>query len=210
MAAAPTHATADRLVASAREMLDEQGLEGLTLRAIARRARVSHGAPRRHFPSLASLLSAVGATGFRDLIAAIDAQLATLDPAADARTRLGASGRGYVTYAVEHPGVFGIMFRPERLDRDDPVYQAAGADSFRQLEELVAAAQHEGFCPDVDTTRLSSVVWTIVHGLADLWIHGCGLPGADPSFGLDEFLELSQSLMLGSAGHSVTHSRRAS
>jgi AcrR family transcriptional regulator len=210
MAAATTHATADRLVASAREMLDQQGLEGLTLRAIARRAHVSHGAPLRHFPSLASLLSAVAAAGFRDLIAAIDAQLAALPQGADARTRLAASGRGYVTFAVGNPGVYSVMFRPERLDPEDPVFQAAGSDSFGQLEELVAAAQAEGFRPDVDVTRLSSFVWTTVHGLADLWIRGRGLPGADASFGLEEFLELSQSLVLGPAGHAVTHSRRAS
>ena len=36
-------------------------------------------------------------------------------------------------------------------------------------------------------------MWTTVHGLADLWIHGGGLPGADATFGLDEFIALSQS-----------------
>jgi AcrR family transcriptional regulator len=212
MVAPPVHATADRLVTSAREMLDEQGLEGLTLRAIARRARVSHGAPLRHFSSLASLLAAVAATGFRDLVAAVDEQLDALDPGADALGRLAAAGRGYVGYAVGHPGVFGIMFRPERLDTEDTVYVQAAADSFQQLEDLVAAAQTEGFRPDVDVTRLSSVVWTTVHGLADLWIRGRGLPGADASFGLDEFVELSQSLVLGGAGQSVTVNvdRRAS
>jgi AcrR family transcriptional regulator len=211
-AAAPAHhATAERLVASAREMLDHDGLEGLTLRAIARRARVSHGAPLRHFPSLAALLSAVAATGFRDLIAAVDAQLADVAPGADARSRLAASGRGYVTFASRHPGVFSVMFQPERLDVADPVYLAAGADSFHQLEELVAAAQAEGFHPNVDPTRLSSVVWTTVHGLAVLWIRGRGLPGADPSFGLDEFLDLSQSIVLGPpAAHAVNQDRRVS
>jgi AcrR family transcriptional regulator len=208
-AAAP-HATAERLVASAREMLDRDGLEGLSLRAIARRARVSHGAPLRHFPSLAALLSAVAATGFRDLIAAIDAQLAGLGPGADARRRLAASGRGYVTFATDHPGVFSVMFQPERLDVDDPVYLAAGADSFHQLEGLVAAAQAEGFHPRADVTRLSSVVWTTVHGLAVLWIRGRGLPGAGPSFGLDEFLDLSHSLVLGIDEHSTDHTRRVS
>jgi AcrR family transcriptional regulator len=210
MGRAEPHATADRLVTSAREMLDEQGLEGLTLRAIARRAHVSHGAPLRHFPTLAALLAAVAATGFRDLVAAVDAQLAGVPPGADAHTRLAASGRGYVTYAVGHPGVFGIMFRPERLDPEDPVYVAAAAESFHQLEELVAAAQAEGFHPHVDVTRLSSVVWTTVHGLADLWIRGGGLPGADETFGLDQFLELSQSIVLGAAGHAVNLDRRVS
>ena len=67
-------------------MLDEQGLDGLTLRAIARRAGVSHGAPLRHFPTLAALLSAVAAQGFRELIAAVDAQIDQLPDGASAPT----------------------------------------------------------------------------------------------------------------------------
>ena len=48
--------TRDHLVATARRLLDAEGLEPLTLREIARRGGLSHGAPLRHFPSLAALL----------------------------------------------------------------------------------------------------------------------------------------------------------
>jgi AcrR family transcriptional regulator len=203
------HATAARLVASARAMLDEQGLEGLTLRAIARRAHVSHGAPLKHFRSLAALLAAVAAGGFRDLIAAVDEQLTRLPAGADARVRLAAAGRGYVAFATANPGVFNLMFRPERLASEDRDYVAAAAASFGQLEGLVAAAQAEGFRADVDSTRLASVVWTTVHGLADLWLRGGGLPGADATFGLDDFVALSQSIVLGEpAGRPTTGPRR--
>jgi AcrR family transcriptional regulator len=191
------HATAQRLVDSARLMLDEQGLEGLTLRAIARRAKVSHGAPLRHFPSLASLLSAVATEGFRDLIAAVDSHTGGLAPGARAIDRLAAAGRGYVHFAIANPGVFTIMFRPERLDTTDPVFGAVAYESFQQLQDIVAEAQLEGFQPNVNVNRLASVTWTTVHGLADLWIRGRGLPGADDTFGLDEFITLSQSMVLG-------------
>jgi AcrR family transcriptional regulator len=192
--AAPS--TAAVLVDSARAMLDEQGLDGLTLRAIARRAGVSHGAPLRHFPTLAALLSAVAAQGFRELIAAVGEQIAARDEGATALDRLAAAGRGYVHFAVGAPGVFTVMFRPERLDPSDPAFAAAGYDSFHQLETIVGEAQREGFHPDVDVTRLASVVWTTVHGLADLWIRGGGLPGAGATFGLDDFIALSQSLVI--------------
>jgi AcrR family transcriptional regulator len=181
-------------------MLDERGLDGLTLRAIARRAGLSHGAPLRHYPSLASLLAAVAADGFEELIAAVDAQTGALAAGAPALTRLAAAGRGYVTFAIGSPGVFTVMFRPERVDGTDPAYVAASVASFGQLQEIVAAAQAEGFHPDVDVTRLASVMWTTMHGLADLWVRGGGLPGADPSFGLDDFIALSQSIVLGVGG----------
>jgi AcrR family transcriptional regulator len=189
--------TAVVLVDSARAMLDEQGLDGLTLRAIARRAGVSHGAPLRHFPTLASLLSAVAAQGFRELIISVEEQIAALDDDATALDCLAAAGRGYVHFAVGAPGVFTVMFRPERLDPADATFAAAAHDSFHQLELIVGAAQLEGFHPDVAVTRLASVVWTTVHGLADLWIQGGGLPGTTATFGLDDFIALSQSLMIG-------------
>ncbi len=194
---APGSATATRLVDSARAMLDEQGLDGLTLRAIARRAGVSHGAPLRHFPTLASLLAAVAAEGFRELVGAVDAQTDRLAAGATALERLAASGRGYISFAIGSPGVFTVMFRPERLDVTDPAYVAAASASFQQLQDIVGAAQREGFHPEVDVTRLASVMWTTMHGLAELWLHGGGLPGADETFGLDEFIALSQSIVLG-------------
>jgi AcrR family transcriptional regulator len=195
--AAPTRTTATRLVDSARAMLDEQGLDGLTLRAIARRAGVSHGAPLRHFPTLASLLAAVAAQGFRELIVAVDAQISVLDVDPTALERLAAAGRGYVSFAIGSPGVFTVMFRPERVDVADPTFVEASTTSFLQLQGIVEAAQRDGFHPDVDVTRLASVMWTTMHGLADLWVRGGGLPGADATFGLDEFLALSQSIVLG-------------
>jgi AcrR family transcriptional regulator len=179
-------------------MLDESGLDGLTLRAIARQAGVSHGAPRNHFPTLGSLLAAVAASGFRDLIASVDRHVGALDDHAGARERLAASGRGYVDFAVTNPGVFSVMFRPERLDRSDPAYQEAAIASFGQLAGLVAEAQAAGYQPDVDTTQLASVVWSTVHGLAALWIDGGGsMPGACDGAGLDHFVALSQSIVFG-------------
>ena len=179
-------------------MLDEQGLDGLTLREIARRAEVSHGAPRRHFPTVALLLSAVAADGFRDLYAAIDAEVGALGSGADARARLAAAGRGYVHFAVANPGVFSVMFHPERCERTDEDFATAGAAAFGQLAGLVAAAQAEGFHPDVDTTQLASIVWSTVHGLSVLWIDGgSSMPGAGPGADLDHFVSLSQSIVFG-------------
>ena len=110
--------------------------------------------------------------------------------------RLAAAGRGYVEFAIANPGVFTVMFRPERLDVSDPAFGAVAYESFQQLQDIVGEAQREGFHPDVDVTRLASVMWTTVHGLADLWIRGGGLPGADETFGLDDFIALSQSMVL--------------
>jgi AcrR family transcriptional regulator len=191
----------ERLLQSAREVVASDGLEGLTLRAIARRAGVSHGAPLRHFPTLASLLAALAAEGFGQLIATVDDALASADAAAAAlgtaitpRQRLAVSGRAYVRFAVADPGVYAVMFRPERVDITATEYQRQGEAAFHQLVDLVAAAQADGWQPDRRAEHLAAVLWANVHGLADLTLHG-GLaatvgPDADHLPGLSIALAL--------------------
>ncbi len=193
-----------RLLAAAREVLAAEGLEGLTLRAIARRAGVSHGAPLRHFPTLASLLAALAAEGFDELFATIDAELAAAERDAGPaglgpRRRLGVAGRGYLRFALADPGVFSVTFRPERVDVGDPEYQAAGFRSFQQLVDLVAAAQADGWQPDLPTRDLAAVLWANVHGLATLALHG-GLGGVAGAAPLDRLGPLSSFLVLGPEG----------
>ena len=173
----------ERLLQAARDVVAADGLEGLTLRAIARRAGVSHGAPLRHFPTLASLLAAVAADGFARLIATVEDHLAEADAAAaaagtvlDARRRLAVAGQAYVDFALADPGVFSVTFRPERVDVTDEQYQVQGFASFRQLVELVEAAQADGWRPHLPPDELAAVVWANVHGLAVLTLHG-GLAG---------------------------------
>src|ERR671910_2313110 len=155
-AVSPATSARERLLQAARDVLTDDGLEGLTLRAIARRAGVSHGAPLRHFPSLAALLSAVAAEGFARLVATIDDRLVAADRA----------------FAHADPGVFSVTFRPERVDVSDPEYQTQGYRSFQQLVGLAEAAQAEGWRPDEPAEALAAVLWSHVHGLAVLSLHG--------------------------------------
>ena len=192
---AVTLPTREHLVATARRLLDAEGLEPLTLREIARRGGLSHGAPLRHFPSLATLLSAVAAQGFRELMASVETAVGETPSAASPVERLAAAGRGYVRFALGSPGVFALMFRPERLDPSDAGYREAGTAAFDQLRQLVSAAQASGFLPDVSTTHLAAVVWASVHGLAQLWLQGA-LQGAG-EHELEPTLDVMHRLLLG-------------
>jgi AcrR family transcriptional regulator len=185
----------DRLLAAARLVVARDGLSGLTLRAIAREAGVSHGAPRRHFPTLASLLSGLAAEGFGELVAAV---AAAIDGVEDPRDRIAAAGHGYVRFALAEPGVYTVMFRADLVDTADPAYVEAGLASFEQLAGLVADAQADGWHPGEPRDRLTTVLWANVHGLADLWLHGApqGILGEDA---LDGLLRLSTELSTGRA-----------
>src|SRR5262245_50323453 len=66
-AEAPYHhgALRDALLQAAEKVLERDGLPGLTLRAVAREAGVSHAAPTHHFGDLTGLLSELAAIGYR-------------------------------------------------------------------------------------------------------------------------------------------------
>ena len=182
------------LIAAATAHLDRYGLEGLTLRQIARDVGVSHGAPRRHFAGLAQLLAAVAAAGFDGLTSAVTAQAdASGERGPD---RLRAAGRGYVEFAVANRGAFELMFRPELLDRTDPDYLRASIEAYDTLSTLTAAAQSSGWRADHDHAALTGVLWAGVHGIASLWIQG-SLPLATAIDDLDPFLVMFQSDLAG-------------
>ena len=198
MASAPRTpaATADRLVDVALRLAAREGVEALTLRRIAKRAGVSHGAPLRHFASLADLLSDVAARGFRLLRDAVERSADALPAGAGALARLAAAGRAYVECAVANPGLFALMFRPEALDAGNAHLRRDAEDSFGQLLRLVRAAQDAGWHADRDTRLLAGAVWSAVHGLAALWVQGAlasPLPGAS----LDDALATTLELALG-------------
>ena len=180
--------TREQLVAAARAHLDTHGLEGLTLRQVARAVGVSHGAPLRHFSGLSSMLSAVTADAFDELVATVSRHV---DVADGPLARLRGAGQGYVEFAVANPGPYELMFRPERLDRTDAAYLRASLAAFDQLATLTAAAQAAGWRTDTDSTVLTGVLWAGVHGIASLWNQG-SLPIATNTDELDRFVSVFQ------------------
>ena len=60
------------LLAAARAIVEQEGIGELSLRAVARRAGVSHSAPYHHFSDKAAVLAAVAAAGFDQLVSEIE------------------------------------------------------------------------------------------------------------------------------------------
>lgn len=189
---------ADRLVAVALAVLEDEGLEALSLRRVARGAGVSHGAPLRHFRSLADLRSEVAAHGFRLLHRAIVEPSAGLAPGAGPVARLEAAAHGYVGTAVAHPDLFALMFRPDRLDPENVHFVRDSTAAFEQLVHMMRAAQDAGYHPARDSRLLAGTVWAGMHGLASLWSQRA-LPAVVPGASLEEALETLVQLLFRSA-----------
>jgi AcrR family transcriptional regulator len=188
----------ERLIRTALDLLAEQGLEGMTLRNIARRAGVSHGAPLRHFASLADLLAEVAAHGFRTLSEAIEKAAAQLRPDVGPLARLRIGSRAYVECAVANAALFALMFRPELLDAGNASYQHDGGAAFERVVVQVRAAQEAGWHPRRDTRVLAATIWASLHGLATLWAHGA-LSGPVPGASLEDALTTALELLMDAA-----------
>lgn len=161
----------EALLHAAERILERDGIQGLTLRAAAREAGVSHAAPKNHFDDLSGLLSELAAVGFERFVAMMQANVRESDPPLK---RMAAIGRGYVTFARTHPGLFLLMFRSERLDMQRPALRAAVDASSRLLSGAVSAARDEGPTTGLTVAQAASVVgaWSLVHGFAMLLLDG--------------------------------------
>ena len=185
---------AERLVQVTLALLSEDGLEDLSLRRIARRAGVSHGAPARHFRSHADLLAEVAARGFALLSEALHKCDAQMPAETSPQRRLAAAARAYVDCALANPALFALMFRPESLDVSNASFVRASNQAFEALLERVRSAQQAGWHARLDTRQLAGSMWASVHGLATLWAQGA-YQAAIPGVSLDDALTATLTLV---------------
>lgn len=152
------------LLAAAELELAEVGVEGFSLRRVARRAGVSHAAPAHHFGDVRGLLTALAAEGFRRFLQAQAAREAVAP--ADPVSQMVAAGLGYVDFALARPALFRLMFSSDRPDFRQPDLLLWADRAYSHLETGVLAATGERRIEDV------AAVWAVAHGLADLLAAG--------------------------------------
>ncbi len=168
------------LLTAAEAELEDRGLEGFSLRGVARRAGVSHAAPAHHFGDVNGLLTALAAVSFERFKAAMESTAAAAPP--DPISQLVAIGLGYIDYATGHPHLFGLQFASERPDRNDPRLARHAAASLVTLQERVDALVRKGGRKSDAADDLAPKFWAITHGLATLFAmrRSPAFPTTDP------------------------------
>lgn len=153
-----------------RDIIREQGVSVVSIREVARRARVSHAAPSHHFGNKAGLLTAFAVQGFDRLGDTVTAQIAATG-AATPPDVLAVMGQTYVRFALENPEHFGVMFPGELVNEDDPEYQRAANRCYGPLMEVVTKGSAQGSL-SADAKLVATSAWSLVHGLASLLLSG--------------------------------------
>lgn len=152
-------------VVAARELLEVDGLVGVSLRKCAERVGVSHTAPKNHFGNMAGLLTAIVTQGYAEL-----AHMMTdgVSDDADRDLRRNTALVGYVNFAEAHPALYDLMFSRDRLVNDDPDLMREVGACFVILADIsVGLGWHEGSV-DVQNGKCQVALWSLVHGYAQL------------------------------------------
>lgn len=145
------------LLAAAEAELADKGVEGFSLRSVAKRAGVSHAAPAHHFGDTQGLLTALAAEGFRRFQATLDAREVG---ATDLRDRAIRAGLGYLDFALARPALFRLIFSSAKPDYASPELIEAANVAYDHLVGLVAPLGGG----EADVVAL----WAASHGIADL------------------------------------------
>ncbi len=160
------------LIQAGLKLLTEGGVAGLSLRAAAQLAGVSHAAPYRHFRDKDALVQAIAEEGFHLLTRRMRLEIDGCG-STDVLARLRASAVGYVSFALEHPGYFRTIFGRGGGDDCDvstasASLRAAGDEAYHVLRDLVAEGIALSRIRKGDPDQLALAAWSLVHGLSML------------------------------------------
>ncbi|MFE7761434.1 TetR/AcrR family transcriptional regulator [Streptomyces sp. NPDC057438] len=173
-----------RLVEVGVELVTTEGVQALSLREIARRAGVSHGAPRRYFPTHLELLSAIARRGFEDLATRGTAALG--DGTASPREQITTLGHVYLDFALTRRGMHELMFRHDLLESNELGLRDASLPIFALLVDLVGRAR-----PDADARLCAGALLANLYGIAQLWTWG----SLQLTTGADDFAPLLRTAL---------------
>jgi len=154
------------LIAAARAILEKEGIEALSLRAVARAVGVSPAAPYHHFSDKDALLASVAAEGFRELTTAMEKRMTR---ETEPTRRFLGTGAGYVAFAAANPALFRLMFGGSGLRFSTHADLATAGMAAYDVLSKAAAAASAAFGRDPATVPLTMLTaWSLVHGIAML------------------------------------------
>ena len=136
--------------------------------------------------------------GFRGLAEAMEIGFGDPDDVDKVGEQMAAIGRAYILYAIEHPAHFDVMFR-SGLDKSiDPELREAADRAFSFLHRKTEALLGTRECPGLEVHHVAGYCWSLVHGLASLWVDG-SMPQCMPQEDIDAVLVVPGALAAGRA-----------
>ena len=162
--------TTARILNAARALFEREGADGVSMRKVANAVGLSAMAIYRHFDSREALLKRISDDSFHEIARHWDGHRHGSDPI----TRLLATQRIYLDYALAHPHLFDHAFSVRREDaRKFPEdFQARLSPTANVVHDVVVEALQHGLLRDGDPWDITMTLWAHAHGLIALYRAG--------------------------------------
>ncbi|MEM9157531.1 MAG: TetR/AcrR family transcriptional regulator [Verrucomicrobiota bacterium] len=150
------------------QVLQQEGLNALSLRRVAREASVSPAAPYRHFTDKHALLIAISEHGFTELESRLR------DSKENRPGDIDASGAAYLSFAIENPELYRLMFTQNIMRETEADHDAKerSREAFLRLVETIENGIQNNHIEDTQCHMLALSAWSLVHGVSMLAIDG--------------------------------------
>jgi len=149
------------------EMINQQGVEKITMRSLSEWVGVSRTAAYRHFKDKADLLTATAIEGFEQFSRVLST--ARVNDSIDEISRFREMGQAYIKFAMENSAYYRLMFGDVVLQKNEALANAADM-AFNELFTMIQQCQQVGAISNDDPKLQAIYIWSLMHGLSSLII----------------------------------------
>jgi len=149
------------------EMINQYGVESITMRKLSEWVGVSRTAAYRHFSDKTDLLTATAIEGFKQFTLAL--QVGRLDTSIDEINQFRMMGQAYIRFAMENPAYYRLMFGDTVIQESEALRKACDA-SFNELLIMIERLQGIGVISGDEPKMQAIYIWSLMHGLSSLVI----------------------------------------
>ena len=156
-----------RILKAAMQLFAKGGYENVSMRKIAKKIEYSPGTIYLYFKNKNDIMLQLCYQGFEQLLSIQERLEKIIDP----QERLSTGGRYYISFALENPELYELMFATKEVVQEPALHEeSAPLKSFRNFEKHVRKCLEAGVFSGQEAETTAIALWAALHGLASLLI----------------------------------------